>query len=83
MARKIVNDINSIDINLDDSLRMLMDRFYDVMRVNGMSMVTNHTDGSTTMCDSEWILYKTLFLKRIDMMLNIQDLIICPEDLQK
>lgn len=83
MIKNVAKMINDIDINMSDTLTELMGRFYNVMRENGVSMVVHEPDGSTTMCSGEWIMCKTLFLKRVEMQLNIQDMINCPKDLQE
>lgn len=83
MIKNVAKMINDIDINMSDTLTELMERFYSVMRENGFSMVVHEPDGSTFMCSGEWIMCKTLFLKRIEMQLSIQDMINCPKDLQQ
>ena len=83
MIKNVAKMINDIDINMSDTLTELMERFYNVMRENGVSMVVHEPDGSMSTCSGEWIMCKTLFLKRIEMQLSIQDMINCPQDLQQ
>lgn len=77
--------IKSIPINNEDSLKTLMDRFYDVMRKNNVMASSTYFDGDghkhTTICSGEWIMCKSMFLQNIQSHLSIQDIICLPKDL--
>src|SRR5574343_194073 len=75
----VYKDINNIEINPEDSLNTIIERFYDVMSKWGICQ-GNWTENGRTVNTPEWCICWNVFISKIDRQLMFMGLMSTPPE---
>ena len=62
----VYKDVNSIKVNINDSFKDLLEKFYKVMRKHGIKQGTWTENGSRLSSNGEWCMCYQVFRVRVD-----------------
>lgn len=78
----IYKELNGIKVEENDTIKMLFDKFYDIMRKWGICQGEWNGNGRT-ISNAEWVICHNVFLNKINSVMTLWGLMNdVPEDLQ-
>ncbi len=79
--KAVAEELTSIEITDDKTIKNLYEEFYAVMRKHGIKQGTKNESGGITMCNAEWSVCHTHFEKKIQLHFILHHMLNCPKDL--
>jgi hypothetical protein len=68
---QISNEIITIDVSADKTIQQLADEFFAIMEKYDIRLGVRDKNGGITLSNPEWTLYLTLFISRVDQLMNM------------